>query len=145
MKKRSIFYISIYNSTVYWHWKKISKVGNTERIVPFHIFHCKCTAWFRWYAFRNLTIWAYYRDYFPIELVKTAELPANKNYIFCAYPHGIISAATFLNFQSNANNFDKLFPGIDPHIVVLNANFRVPIAKDIYLACGKNEFVIIML
>ncbi|KAM7249525.1 hypothetical protein ACFE04_008290 [Oxalis oulophora] len=90
----------------------------------------------KWGAVRNLSIWAYYRDYFPIGLVKTAELPANKNYIFCVYPHGIISAASFLNFQSNVNNFDQLYPGIDPHFVVLNANFRVPIAKDIYLACG---------
>lgn len=71
--------------------------------------------------------------------MKTAELAADKNYIFCVYPHGIVSAAAFLNFQSNANNFDQLFPGIDPHIVVLNANFRVPVAKDIFLACGNQN------
>jgi len=31
-----------------------------------------------------------YRDYFPVELVKTAELPANKNYILASFPHGIL-------------------------------------------------------
>lgn len=78
-------------------------------------------------------------------MVKTAELPADKNYIFGAYPHGIVSAAVFLNFQSNSNDFDKLFPGIDPYIVVLNANFRVPIAKDFFLACGNYKFWIFVI
>lgn len=91
---------------------------------------------FRLYGLRNWAIWRYYRDYFPVGLVKTAELPADKNYIFCVYPHGILSAASFLNFQSNATNFDELFPGIDTHIAVLNANFRVPIARDFFLAAG---------
>ncbi|KAK7598067.1 hypothetical protein V9T40_006302 [Parthenolecanium corni] len=88
------------------------------------------------YFLRNLRIWDYYRDYFPVGLVKTAELPADKNYIFCVYPHGIVSAASFLNFQSNANNFDELFPGIDTRIVVLNSNFKIPIAREFYLAAG---------
>lgn len=29
-------------------------------------------------------------DYFPIDLVKTAELPPNRNYLIAACPHGII-------------------------------------------------------
>jgi len=32
----------------------------------------------------------HYRDYFPVELVKTAELPATKNYILASFPHGIL-------------------------------------------------------
>ncbi|XKL69076.1 hypothetical protein PGB90_006845 [Kerria lacca] len=87
-------------------------------------------------ALRNNKIWHYYRDYFPIKLIKTTDLPADKNYIFCVYPHGVVSAATFLNFQSNANKFDELFPGIDPYIVTLNANFRIPFTRDLFLAFG---------
>lgn len=72
-----------------------------------------------------------------MELVKTADLPSDKNYIFCVYPHGILAIAAFLNFQTNANKFDDLFPGIDPYFVTLNATFKIPFTKDVCLAFGK--------
>ncbi|XP_065213887.1 2-acylglycerol O-acyltransferase 2-like [Planococcus citri] len=85
---------------------------------------------------RNSRIWNYYRDYFPVRLVKTADLAADKNYVFCVYPHGVASVASLLNFQSNATHFDDLYPGIDPYLVVLNVNYRIPFTKDIWLALG---------
>lgn len=39
---------------------------------------------------RNLTWWKYFTSYFPIKIVKTVDLPPNKNYLFGAFPHGII-------------------------------------------------------
>lgn len=39
---------------------------------------------------RGCGVWKYHRDYFPVSLVKTAELPPDKNYLLCSYPHGII-------------------------------------------------------
>ncbi|XKL69074.1 hypothetical protein PGB90_006843 [Kerria lacca] len=85
---------------------------------------------------RNVKLWQYAKDYFPVELVKTADLPSDKNYIFCVYPHGILAIAAFLNFQTNANKFDDLFPGIDPYFVTLNATFKIPFTKDVCLAFG---------
>lgn len=92
---------------------------------------------YRLKSLRNCKIWNYYRDYFPISLVKTADLPAEKNYLFCIYPHGVASAAALLNFQSNANRFDELYPGIETHLAVLNANFRIPFSKDLWLSVGN--------
>lgn len=109
---------------------------STDNYLPNYRFsYCR----FNW--LRNWRIWNYYRDYFPIKLVKTADLAADKNYLFCVYPHGVASAASLLNFQSNATNFDELYPGIDPYLVVLNANYRVPFTKDIWLALGESETV----
>ncbi|XKL69075.1 hypothetical protein PGB90_006844 [Kerria lacca] len=85
---------------------------------------------------RNSKIFKYASDYFPTKLIKTADLPADKNYMFCVYPHGNLCTGAFLNFQSNANKFDDLFPGIDPYIVTLNTNFRIPFTRDIFLAFG---------
>lgn len=39
---------------------------------------------------RGSWAWSYFRDYFPVRLVKTAELPPDSNYLLCSYPHGII-------------------------------------------------------
>ena len=37
---------------------------------------------------RNLQVYKWVRDYFPVSLVKTAELLATQPYIFCYHPHG---------------------------------------------------------
>lgn len=30
------------------------------------------------------------RDYFPVELIKTAEFSSDRNYLFASFPHGIM-------------------------------------------------------
>ncbi|XP_075384264.1 2-acylglycerol O-acyltransferase 3-like [Tenrec ecaudatus] len=45
----------------------------------------RCSTWKR-----KRTIWKYLRDYFPIKLVKKAELPPDRNYVMGAHPHGIM-------------------------------------------------------
>lgn len=47
---------------------------------------------------RRLKWWFYLRDYFPVNLVKTAELNPEKNYIFGYHPHGIIRFV-FIDFK----------------------------------------------
>lgn len=68
---------------------------------------------------RKLKVWQYFRDYFPISLVKTAELDPEKNYIFGYHPHGILCAGAFCNFATEATNFSEVFPGITPHLLPL--------------------------
>ncbi|XP_022621425.1 2-acylglycerol O-acyltransferase 2-A-like isoform X3 [Seriola dumerili] len=41
---------------------------------------------------RSWTVWEYFRDYFPITLVKTVDLDPKKNYIFGFHPHGLVSS-----------------------------------------------------
>ncbi|XP_066476990.1 2-acylglycerol O-acyltransferase 2 [Tiliqua scincoides] len=84
---------------------------------------------------RNGAAWRYMKDYFPVTLVKTAELDPAKNYIFGFHPHGVLVAGAFLNFCTEATGFSKIFPGLTPHLMMLTLWFRVPFFRD-YLMSG---------
>ena len=68
---------------------------------------------------RNLKIWKYFRDYFPLKLIKTVELDSSKNYIFGYHPHGILCAGAFACFGTEATDWADTFPGITPHLLPL--------------------------
>ncbi|NXE15353.1 MOGT2 acyltransferase, partial [Lophotis ruficrista] len=89
----------------------------------------------RIHAIRNSVVWRYMRDYFPITLVKTAELDPRQNYLMGFHPHGVLAAGAFLNFCTEASGFSTLFPGITPHLMMLTLWFRVPFFRD-YLMSG---------
>ncbi|XP_045920579.1 2-acylglycerol O-acyltransferase 1 isoform X3 [Micropterus dolomieu] len=42
---------------------------------------------------RTWRVWDYFRDYFPLKLVKTVDLDPKKNYIFGFHPHGLVSSS----------------------------------------------------
>ncbi|NXQ93919.1 MOGT2 acyltransferase, partial [Sagittarius serpentarius] len=84
---------------------------------------------------RNSVVWRYMRDYFPVTLVKTAELDPRQNYLMGFHPHGVLAAGAFLNFCTEASGFSTLFPGITPHLMMLSLWFRVPFFRD-YLMSG---------
>ncbi len=79
----------------------------------------------------------YFRDYFPIKLVKTADLDPNKNYIFGTHPHGIMSCSIFCNFAANVTGFTEMFPGIRTYMLTLTTNFKWPILRAYVLWMGK--------
>uniref|UniRef100_A0A8D0BI69 Acyltransferase n=1 Tax=Salvator merianae TaxID=96440 RepID=A0A8D0BI69_SALMN len=85
---------------------------------------------------RNWPGWRYMRDYFPVKLVKTADLDPGKNYIFGFHPHGVLVAGAFLNFCTEATGFSKIFPGLTPHMMLLNLWFRVPFFRDYVMSGG---------
>uniref|UniRef100_A0A287BNP9 Acyltransferase n=1 Tax=Sus scrofa TaxID=9823 RepID=A0A287BNP9_PIG len=60
---------------------------------------------------RNWAVWRYFRDYFPIQLVKTHNLLTTRNYIF----------------GTEATEVSKKFPGIKPYLATLAGNFRMPV------------------
>ena len=68
---------------------------------------------------RGLKIWKYFRDYFPIKMIKTVDLDPGKNYIFGYHPHGILCAGAFCCFATEATDFCKVFPGVTPHLLPL--------------------------
>lgn len=84
---------------------------------------------------RSWTIWEYFRDYFPLRLIKTVDLDPNNNYIFGFHPHGVLVAGAFGNFCTEATGFSQLFPGLIPHLLMLPFWFRVPLFRD-YIMCG---------
>ncbi|XP_007441625.1 2-acylglycerol O-acyltransferase 2-A-like [Python bivittatus] len=91
----------------------------------------------RFRCVRNSIVWRYMKDYFPITLVKTAELDPAKNYIFGFHPHGILVAGAFVNFCTEATGFSKLFPGLTSHMMMLNLWFRAPFFRDYLMSGGK--------
>ena len=70
---------------------------------------------------RNSSLWNYYCEYFPIQLVKTVDLDSKKNYIFSYHPHGIMAGGAFGHFATNGSGFDKVFPGFKPYLLVMKS------------------------
>nr|XP_004656320.2 2-acylglycerol O-acyltransferase 2 [Jaculus jaculus] len=87
-------------------------------------------------AFRRFAIWKYMRDYFPVSLVKTADLDPSRNYIAGFHPHGVLAAGAFLNLCTESTGFSSLFPGICPHLMMLNLWFRAPFFRDYIMSGG---------
>ncbi|XP_045731587.2 2-acylglycerol O-acyltransferase 3 isoform X1 [Mirounga angustirostris] len=85
---------------------------------------------------RNWAVWKHARDYYPIKLVKTAELPPDRNYVLGGHPHGIMCIGTFCNFSTEANNFSKQFPGIQVSSAALASLFHFPIYRDYIMSYG---------
>uniref|UniRef100_A0A3B3XXV0 Monoacylglycerol O-acyltransferase 3a n=1 Tax=Poecilia mexicana TaxID=48701 RepID=A0A3B3XXV0_9TELE len=79
---------------------------------------------------RKWSVWRHFRDYFPLELVKTVDLDPTQNYIFGFHPHGVLVAGAFGNFCTEATGFSRLFPGLRSHLLMLPFWFRVPFFRD---------------
>ncbi|XP_057605801.1 2-acylglycerol O-acyltransferase 2 [Hippopotamus amphibius kiboko] len=87
-------------------------------------------------ALRRWVIWKYMKDYFPISLVKTAELDPSRNYLAGFHPHGVLATGAFTNLCTESTGFSSLFPGICPHLMMLNLWFRVPFLRDYIMSGG---------
>jgi len=87
-------------------------------------------------SLRKANFWKLFAGYFPISLVKTAELPPDRTYVFGIHPHGIIGVGAMSNFASDATGFSELFPGIKPHLLTLSTNFYIPLYREILMALG---------
>ncbi|XP_023411594.2 LOW QUALITY PROTEIN: 2-acylglycerol O-acyltransferase 1 [Loxodonta africana] len=87
---------------------------------------------------RNWAVWRHFCDYFPISLVKTAELDPSCNYLFSIHPRGILVVGAFGNFCTEATGFSRLFPGLWPHLLMLPCWFHLPFFRD-YIMSGGEE------
>lgn len=85
---------------------------------------------------RQWKLWDYFCGYFPMNLVKTADLNPNRNYLMCIHPHGIMSFSALGNFGTEGTGFSKLFPGITPHLLTLEAQFYAPFMREFFMMCG---------
>ncbi|XP_026184137.1 2-acylglycerol O-acyltransferase 2 [Mastacembelus armatus] len=82
-----------------------------------------------------LKVWDYMRDYFPIKLMKTADLDPRHNYVLGFHPHGVLVVGAFANFCTNTTGFTQLFPGITSYLLMLPLWFRAPFFRD-YIMCA---------
>uniref|UniRef100_A0A0L8IH09 Acyltransferase n=1 Tax=Octopus bimaculoides TaxID=37653 RepID=A0A0L8IH09_OCTBM len=90
----------------------------------------------------NNPIWKYFADYFPINLIKTAELDPSKNYIVGYHPRTIllvISAGAFANFATNATGFNQMFPNMHQYLCILIGQFRFPFYRDHLMTTGLRK------
>lgn len=86
--------------------------------------------------FRSMRFWKYFAEYYPASLLKEADLPADRPYVFGYHPHGIIGMGALATFATEAAGFSEAFPGIKPHLLTLTTNFNMPFYRDILLALG---------
>nr|XP_017517224.2 2-acylglycerol O-acyltransferase 1 isoform X2 [Manis javanica] len=85
---------------------------------------------------RSWTVWRYFKDYFPIHLIKTCDLDPSHNYIFGFHPHGVLVTGAFGNFCTNYSNFKELFPGLTAYLHVLPFWFRCPLFREYLMSSG---------
>ena len=84
---------------------------------------------------RSMSLWKHFCNYFPLKLVKTHDLDADKNYLLACHPHGIFSTSHFANFVTEGTGFSSIFPKIVPHLMVIPGGFRFPIFRE-YFSMG---------
>jgi hypothetical protein len=56
---------------------------------------------------RHWNLWNHFANFFPIKMVKTAELDRNRNYLVGSHPHGVLSAGAYCSFATEGTNFSK--------------------------------------
>ncbi|KAI1728405.1 diacylglycerol acyltransferase domain-containing protein [Ditylenchus destructor] len=90
-------------------------------------------------CYKNSPIWNYFADYFPISIVKTSELPPDRNYLMGCHPHGILSIGAFTHLCTNATGFSDKFPGLKSTILTLSGQFWFPLRREFGIALGGVE------
>ena len=64
------------------------------------------------FYFRPLTpINKYLKGYFPIELIKTADLQPDGKYLICSHPHGVMPAGINCAVGTDACGWNEKYPG----------------------------------
>jgi hypothetical protein len=85
---------------------------------------------------RNNFIFNIVRDYFDMKIIKTCDIPATKNYLFCYHPHGVIPFGMPFGLNSNCCEFDNLYPGINLNFKVHSVFMMFPILRELCLYFG---------
>ncbi|XP_055917482.1 2-acylglycerol O-acyltransferase 2 isoform X2 [Eupeodes corollae] len=85
---------------------------------------------------RENFFWKHFRNYFPIELVKTAELPPNRNYLLACYPHGALGIGVFTNMGVDISKWKELFPKVRPNVGTLALHFNTPFFRHLVESWG---------
>lgn len=70
-----------------YHTRGQGLVRNKKRFLLSSLQNCFLR---RFEFLRGWRMWRHCSSYFPSQLIKTVDLPANKNYIFAVFPHGVI-------------------------------------------------------
>lgn len=67
----------------------------------------------RWNWVRRWRLWRDYADFFPVKLVKEAELDPTHNYVIGSHPHGVLCSGAFCNFATEGTDIAKVqYPSV---------------------------------
>ncbi|XP_061445391.1 2-acylglycerol O-acyltransferase 3-like isoform X2 [Rhineura floridana] len=111
--------------------KALQAVSVFQWVLTFLFFGGRRSDWMR-----RWKVWELHRDYFPIKLVKTAELPPTRNYVLGSHPHGIICAGAFSAFCTEATGFSHTFPGLKSSLTLLAGLFHLPVYREYMMSSG---------
>ncbi|XP_066145473.1 diacylglycerol O-acyltransferase 2-like [Euwallacea fornicatus] len=91
-----------------------------------------------WKWVRGWRWWKYLKAYFPttLERLPWVELDPKKNYLFCCFPHGMLSLGVFCSFGTEYGEFNTHFPYHKPHIVTLSQHYIMPFFREMALSLG---------
>ena len=70
-----------------------------------------CLPSFSFRAMRRFPPYQHAIDYFPVSVVKTADLDPGRNYLLGSHPHGVVCFGAFMSFVVDNPQFRELFPG----------------------------------
>ena len=82
---------------------------------------------FRCKWLQKSVLWKGLVDYFPVKIVKTADLDPSRNYLLGNHPHGVVcygALGVFANSWLNVS--EKYFPGISFNLLTLREFCGVP-------------------
>ncbi|KAF2886935.1 hypothetical protein ILUMI_19238 [Ignelater luminosus] len=82
--------------------------------------------------------WKYLKDYFPLNLerVPWVELDPKRNYLFCCFPHGMLSTGVFSAFGTTVGGFRDWFPNHTPVPLTLTQHFHMPFFRELAYSLG---------
>ncbi|CAL8071294.1 unnamed protein product [Calicophoron daubneyi] len=114
---------------------------------------------------RHASFWSNLFNYFPVQMILSDELieysqknqefstsgsddvqghrcafsglPADRNYLLCYHPHGLMGQGALACFGTEAVGFSKVFPGLKPWVAIHPAFFRAPLMREIVLSLGS--------
>jgi len=72
--------------------------------------------------------------WFPIQIIKTADLPPNKQYIVSLHPHGLMPWG--LLPVGRSAEWNSLFPNLEFRCVAASVLFKIPIAREASIWAG---------
>lgn len=72
-------------------------------------------------------------------LHKTADLPADRNYLMAVFPHSVLSSGAFSAFGTDCCDFGALF-GLVPYLVTLRLLFFLPVVRELMIMAGLYGF-----
>lgn len=113
--------VLLYLSWIYLVDRRTPETGS--RIIPW------VRSW-RW--------WKYFKDYFPLHLVKPegVTLDPKRNYLFGCFPHGIMPSGIFGAFGTAFGSFEEHFPYHERYVVTLPEQFIFPFSRELVLSLG---------